>query len=213
MTPSLLDQAVFNIRMTALYYVAIAGLFFALWLWWRWRPGTRSALQPRPVGAPQIRRELLMSLFSVIVIGAFTPVVLALGLQHHTRFYRDIAQHGWPYFFASILLMALVQDTWFYWSHRAMHGRWLFRWLHRTHHRSVHTNPWTTYSINPLGRWINTSTAHNTHHARGRYNYGWYFLFWDRIMGTLAPDYDEHYRHAGFSAPGYIAASGAKETP
>ncbi|WP_373997022.1 sterol desaturase family protein [Duganella vulcania] len=52
-----------------------------------------------------------------------------------------------------------------------------------------------------LGRWINTSTAHNTHHARGRYNYSWYFLFWDRMMGTLSPDYDEHYRKAGFSAP------------
>jgi hypothetical protein len=33
-----------------------------------------------------------------------------------------------------------------------------------------------------FGRWINTSVAHNTHHAKARYNYGWYFLFWDRMM-------------------------------
>lgn len=52
-----------------------------------------------------------------------------------------------------------------------------------------------------LGRWINTSTAHNTHHARGRYNYSWYFLFWDRMMGTLSPDYDEQYPKTGFLAP------------
>ncbi|MBK6358805.1 MAG: sterol desaturase family protein [Comamonadaceae bacterium] len=40
-----------------------------------------------------------------------------------------------------------------------------------------------------LGRWINTSTAHAAHHGRGRFNYGLYFLFWDRWMGTLDPDY------------------------
>ncbi|HEY5993489.1 MAG TPA: sterol desaturase family protein [Gallionellaceae bacterium] len=38
-----------------------------------------------------------------------------------------------------------------------------------------------------LGRWVNTSTAHEEHHARGRYNYGLYFLFWDRMMGTVDP--------------------------
>lgn len=51
-----------------------------------------------------------------------------------------------------------------------------------------------------LGRWINTSTAHNVHHARERYNFSWYFLFWDRMMGTLSPHYDQHYRAAGFRA-------------
>ncbi|BBI98551.1 hypothetical protein FGKAn22_02440 [Ferrigenium kumadai] len=40
-----------------------------------------------------------------------------------------------------------------------------------------------------LGRWINTSTAHAMHHSHGRYNYGFYFLFWDRLMGTLDPAY------------------------
>lgn len=36
-----------------------------------------------------------------------------------------------------------------------------------------------------LGRWINTATAHNAHHARGRCNYGYYFLIWDRLMRTV----------------------------
>jgi sterol desaturase/sphingolipid hydroxylase (fatty acid hydroxylase superfamily) len=45
-----------------------------------------------------------------------------------------------------------------------------------------------------LGRWLNTSVAHNAHHDRARHNYGFYFLFWDRWMGTLAPDYEAVYR-------------------
>jgi sterol desaturase/sphingolipid hydroxylase (fatty acid hydroxylase superfamily) len=46
------------------------------------------------------------------------------------------------------------------------------------------------WSRHPLGRWINTSVAHNAHHAAARYNYGLYFLWWDRWMGTLDPGYD-----------------------
>ena len=49
-----------------------------------------------------------------------------------------------------------------------------------------------------LGKWLNTSLHHNLHHdsrslenyGKG-YSYGFYFTIWDRIMGTMDPDYDE----------------------
>ncbi|MGB0930485.1 MAG: sterol desaturase family protein [Chitinophagales bacterium] len=44
-----------------------------------------------------------------------------------------------------------------------------------------------------LGKWVNTSVAHNLHHEKFHGNYGLYFLFWDRAMGTLRTDYDERY--------------------
>jgi sterol desaturase/sphingolipid hydroxylase (fatty acid hydroxylase superfamily) len=31
---------------------------------------------------------------------------------------------------------------------------------------------------------------HDQHHSEFRYNYGNYFSFWDRVFGTIAPDYD-----------------------
>jgi Delta7-sterol 5-desaturase len=49
------------------------------------------------------------------------------------------------------------------------------------------------FSRHPIGKWINTSVNHNQHHQYFKGNYGLYFLFWDRIMGTLREDYDEHY--------------------
>ncbi len=42
-----------------------------------------------------------------------------------------------------------------------------------------------------FGRWINTSTHHNLHHHHFDNSYGLYFTFWDRVMGTMAPQYDE----------------------
>ncbi len=41
-----------------------------------------------------------------------------------------------------------------------------------------------------IGKWINTSVAHNLHHKKFNGNYGLYFLFWDRMLGTIREDYD-----------------------
>lgn len=41
-----------------------------------------------------------------------------------------------------------------------------------------------------VGRWVNTSVCHNQHHHYFKGNYGLYFLFWDRWMGTIRQDYD-----------------------
>jgi Delta7-sterol 5-desaturase len=44
----------------------------------------------------------------------------------------------------------------------------------------------------PLTSWINTTTHHDLHHNGGfNKNYGLYFTFWDRIMGTEHPKYAE----------------------
>jgi Delta7-sterol 5-desaturase len=44
-----------------------------------------------------------------------------------------------------------------------------------------------------LGKWINTSLNHNLHHQYFKGNYGLYFLFWDRWMGTIRKDYDSRF--------------------
>jgi Delta7-sterol 5-desaturase len=44
-----------------------------------------------------------------------------------------------------------------------------------------------------IGKWINTSVNHNMHHQYFNGNYGLYFTFWDRMMHTLRPDYDEKF--------------------
>jgi sterol desaturase/sphingolipid hydroxylase (fatty acid hydroxylase superfamily) len=41
-----------------------------------------------------------------------------------------------------------------------------------------------------VGRWVNTSVSHNQHHHYFKGNYGLYFLWWDRWMGTIRDDYD-----------------------
>jgi sterol desaturase/sphingolipid hydroxylase (fatty acid hydroxylase superfamily) len=42
-----------------------------------------------------------------------------------------------------------------------------------------------------LFRWHNTTTHHDMHHRHLTGNYGLYFNFWDRVMGTNHRDYEE----------------------
>ena len=44
-----------------------------------------------------------------------------------------------------------------------------------------------------VGKWINTSVNHNLHHQYFKGNYGLYFTFWDRMMGTIRNDYDQKF--------------------
>ena len=50
-----------------------------------------------------------------------------------------------------------------------------------------------SFSRHWLGRWINTSVNHNQHHQFFKGNYGLYFLWWDRWMGTIREDYESGY--------------------
>ena len=47
-----------------------------------------------------------------------------------------------------------------------------------------------------VGKWINTSVNHNQHHKHFHGNYGLYFLWWDRWLGTIREDYDEAFQES-----------------
>ena len=162
----------------------------------------------------------------------------------------EIARYwGWGWSAASLLLMVLAHDTYFYFTHRAMHDPRLFRHFHRRHHRSHNPSPFSAYSFDitegivqaafvpiwmllvptswpvvglfmihqiarntighcgyelfpanadgrPLFSFMTTVTHHDLHHSGGRWNYGLYFSWWDRWMGTEHPEYLTHFAKA-----------------
>lgn len=51
----------------------------------------------------------------------------------------------------------------------------------------LHARGWASH---PILKWISTTTHHDLHHAGSfRHNYGFYFTFWDKMMGTENPNY------------------------
>ena len=108
------------------------------------RPGLYANLDP------QIRRELWWSLLSAGIYGAPAGIV-AWGWQHHgwTRVYTSVSDYPLWYLPVSVLLYLLAHDTWFYWTHRWMHGPKMFKVAHAVHHASRPPTAWAAMSFHP----------------------------------------------------------------
>lgn len=48
----------------------------------------------------------------------------------------------------------------------------------------------------PMFDWLTTTVHHDIHHAEAGYNYGFYFTWWDRWMGTEHPAYHQQFAAA-----------------
>ncbi len=112
--------------------------------WWR-----RKIIQREP-SAADVRREMGWSLLTALVYGLVGTATILAGRAWGWQMYMKIDAYGWGWFFASIGIAIIVHDTWFYWTHRLMHHRRLFKYFHRVHHESTNPSPWAAYSFSPL---------------------------------------------------------------
>lgn len=144
-------QMLFGIAMENwLRYAMFAGIAWLLAYmifkkrWWR-----RKIIQREPAAA-DVRRELKWSLLTALIYGLVGATTILIGKTYGWQVYRKIDSHGWAWFVASIGIALVVHDTWFYWTHRLMHHRRLFKLFHRVHHESTNPSPWAAYSFAPL---------------------------------------------------------------
>lgn len=225
------------------YLVCAGGVFAALSLL-----STTIGHRKIQASAPtlrQIGREIAYSCSTIAIFG-FVGVGMYLvyyfsGLE---LVYSQIDDFGLPYLFFTLVLIIVAHDAYFYWTHRLMHHKRLFRWFHITHHKSRAPTSWAAYAFDPteafvhaifppmftfvfpvhwvvytvfllhmliwnavghcghevfphafatnsLYRWNTTVTHHDLHHSQPKWNFGLYFRWWDRLMKTEHPNYDE----------------------
>lgn len=128
------------------YVVGAGGVYAVVNIWLAARLARQKIRASGPVPG-QLRRELLASLRTVAI---FAGVGTTIGLGSRLgiiEIYSEISDYGWAYFAASIIILIVAHDAWFYWSHRLLHHRALFRRLHQLHHRSHNPTPFTSYSF------------------------------------------------------------------
>lgn len=229
-------------------YFIVAGLSFVLFYVLLNKTVGSKKIQQRYPKATDYIREIGFSVMTILIFG-MVPLIFIHNpaVSQYTTLYKDISDYGWLWFWAAFPVMLFMHDTYFYWAHRIMHHKKMFKLFHLVHHQSTNPSPWAAYSFHPLeaiveagilivflftipihrlhffifflfmilynvyghlgwelyprhfhktklGKWINTSVAHNQHHQYFKGNYGLYFLIWDRIMGTLREDYDQQYQ-------------------
>lgn len=228
-------------------YVIFAVLTWAvLWV------ALKAPLQGRKIreASPPPRQmavEFLISIRSILIFST-VGMVSSVAARHGIYPMSEMSSHWGPaWFIASLALMILGHDAYYYWVHRWMHQPRQFRTFHRRHHRSHNPSPFTAYSFDlrealmmvsfvliwplvvptpwavtpifvlhqifrntllhcgyelmparrdgrPMFDWLTTTTHHDLHHAQAGSNFGLYFTWWDRWMGTENPGY-----HAAFA--------------
>lgn len=93
--------------------------------------------------------DIKWSVLSTFVFAFAGTILIKLWQKDITRIYVDINDFGIFYFVLSFPLFLFLQDTYFYWTHRLLHRRSLFR-FHKAHHYSVAPTAWTSFAFHPV---------------------------------------------------------------
>ena len=100
--------------------------------------------------ARQMWREIGYSMSTVVIfslVGFFIFLSQKAGL---TQMYHHFKDHSAWYFAFSLAAMIVIHDFYFYWTHRLMHHKTIFRHVHLVHHQSTNPSPWAAYSFHPI---------------------------------------------------------------
>lgn len=135
--------------MTVFGYLLPAGRFFYRYHLRPHKEEESLRLQQRLPGAPQVRREIWMSLQSLAIFAAMGAVLFALYRAGRTSIYWGNQAGDWWYVPVSFLGCVVFHDAYFYWTHRLMHWRPIFKYVHAGHHRSIAPTPWAIYAFQP----------------------------------------------------------------
>ncbi|MDB5392668.1 MAG: desaturase [Rhodospirillales bacterium] len=142
----ILGAALQLIGTTAPVYALLLSTYFATgWLSFCNDPARADKIQKgRALSAEKVRRDILQSIRSLFSIA----LMFSIGHTLYARFH--IGFTAWPTSIFSVILSFLISmvayDTWFYWMHRLLHSKLLYRPIHRLHHLSLPSVAWSNNS-------------------------------------------------------------------
>jgi sterol desaturase/sphingolipid hydroxylase (fatty acid hydroxylase superfamily) len=97
--------------------------------------------------SPSIQRDIQLSVISAAIFAVAAGFILSSYGWGTTRLYSQYNLYGLWYLGISYVVVLLLQDTYFYFTHRCFHHPSLFRWVHQGHHRSPYPTPWTSFAF------------------------------------------------------------------
>ncbi len=139
--------------MSAIRYFVIAGVPFIIFYKLLANWFSQSKIQNRQASRKDFIREILHSMQTTAVFAVIGYLVLFTPLKNHTLVYTDINAYPLWWIPVSLAISLVIHDTYFYWMHRLLHHKKLFRYTHLVHHQSTNPSPWTSYSFHFLEAW------------------------------------------------------------
>jgi Delta7-sterol 5-desaturase len=131
----------------ARYLLLAGGLWWLLWC----RPGGvgRQLNRERP-SCRMMAKEIRYALISTPIYAVPAAIAVEAFRAGGTRLYTQPFAHGLWWLPVSIVLLLLIQDTLYYWTHRLLHHRRVFAVAHAGHHGSREPSPFASFAFDPV---------------------------------------------------------------
>lgn len=130
------------------YFLVAGGMYLFFYT-----PFRQSFSEPdlrQPPDKKLIQSDIKLSVLSAAVFAIASALILSSYSLGITQLYSDPRQYGLWYLGISYILVLILQDAYFYFTHRLFHHPALFQWVHQGHHRSRHPTPWTSFAFDPI---------------------------------------------------------------
>ena len=136
--------------LLTLHFMLIAGGLFMVFYIWKKTKYLYLKIQQRFPSKKDVTREIKYSISTSIIFSVVIVLVMWASAEDITLIYRPIDKYGYGYFVFSIFLMILIHDAYFYWTHRLLHWKPLFKRVHVVHHMSLNPTPFSAYAFHPI---------------------------------------------------------------
>jgi lathosterol oxidase len=131
-------------------YILFAGGAYLVFYIWKREKFLHIKIQSKFPDRQNMLREVMYSLLTFVVFSTTGAIIFWLATHGHTKVYKDIHAHSIAYLVFSAVAFIVLHDAYFYWTHRFMHWRVVYKYVHRVHHLSTNPTPWAAFAFHPL---------------------------------------------------------------
>jgi lathosterol oxidase len=107
-------------------------------------------IQNKVIKKKDIVREIVHSTQTTFIFTIIAWAILFSPLNQYTLVYKNIDDFPYWWIIISLVLSLIIHDTYFYWMHRLLHHKRIYKYTHVIHHKSTNPSPWTSYSFHIL---------------------------------------------------------------
>jgi len=146
----IVEKVGIHLFLTVFKYAAIAGSAFVLFYYLFSSRFTKAKIQHRTANKSAFLHEIKHSLFTSFIFALIAVVILYTPLNQYTLLYYNLDAYPLWWLPVSFILSLVIHDTYFYWMHRLLHHKSIFKYAHLLHHKSTNPSPWASYSFHFL---------------------------------------------------------------
>lgn len=129
--------------------VVISAVYLIVWKWLGKRLANWRIQLNQRANAAQIKSEIKNAFFVFAVGALFSSIIFYFSTKGYTKLYANINDYNKFWAVTGFFIIILIDDAWFYFTHRLMHNPKLYRYVHAEHHKSIDVNPYSSVSFHP----------------------------------------------------------------